>query len=234
MEPRPEGRGDAARIEQAALDVLASMEPRPEGRGDVISNMHEEGALPMLQWSRGPKAAETMAGKDLKKAERVLQWSRGPKAAETPVRPEWCAGACDGFNGAAARRPRRPGGPARTLRGDRPASMEPRPEGRGDAAIEPDVGFRLDASMEPRPEGRGDLGLPGAVRGVPLASMEPRPEGRGDGSRKVIRGAFIASFNGAAARRPRRLAEFGVRDLVDYVLQWSRGPKAAETSPGIS
>ena len=58
------------------------MEPRPEGRGDMPQR-ERSGSVVSLQWSRGPKAAETLTrGWCLARA-LPLQWSRGPKAAET-------------------------------------------------------------------------------------------------------------------------------------------------------
>ena len=85
----------------------------------------------------------------------TLQWSHGPKAVETgpsgsPSR--WDAG----FNGATARRPWRQGRPPGACGQDRDASMEPRPEGRGDVGKFFQAVAQRRASMEPRPEGRGD------------------------------------------------------------------------------
>ena len=86
---------------------------------------------------------------------RSLQWSHGPKAVET--RPQVVAS-----------------------QAHRLASMEPRPEGRGDVVdVRAELALRL-ASMEPRPEGRGDIRGANVGDAVCIASMEPRPEGRGD------------------------------------------------------
>ena len=85
----------------------ASMEPRPEGRGDEAVQVAGMACRVALQWSRGPKAAETSIGTGSVVASLVLQWSRGPKAAETYQSES--EGMLEGW-----------------------ASMEPRPEGRGD------------------------------------------------------------------------------------------------------
>ena len=136
------------------------------------------------------------------------------------------------FNGATARRPWRQG-EKRAGCPSNLASMEPRPEGRGDrsppcsrgipgprfngaTARRPwrPVSRRIcmtgkGASMEPRPEGRGDGVNPYRFSNVGLASMEPRPEGRGDGD--------------------------DVSGFIDssHSLQWSHGPKAMETPSGV-
>ena len=60
--------------------------------------------------------------------------------------------------------------------------------------------------------------------------MEPRPEGRGDSGLHTSLGTTTACFNGAAARRPRRRRSKVLRLVKRFALQWSRGPKAAETS----
>ena len=109
-----------------------------------------------------------------------------------------------------------------------PASMRPRPEGRGEQSrrSRPDVG--KCASMRPRPEGRGEPARQKKRRiGKRPASMRPRPEGRGErrlglplsasdmlqcghdpkaveNRMKFGRGGLQRGFNAATTRRPWR------------------------------
>ena len=83
MGPRPNGRGKGQpRAVGAAPVQVASMGPRPNGRGKMLTARTPGPAL-ALQWGRGQTAAESVAAYGLSTA------------------------AGDGFNGAAAKRPRK-------------------------------------------------------------------------------------------------------------------------------
>ena len=153
------------------------------------------------QWGRGQTAAERRRAAVLAGAGVGRQWGRGQTAAERFGR---CASTPppSGVNGAAAKRPRK-GLCARARRPARPASMGPRPNGRGKAAPAAHPTPYLKASMGPRPNGRGKIdpateragqdlrqwgrgqtAAESVWRGVKeiagdLASMGPRPNGRG-------------------------------------------------------
>src|SRR3990172_1218567 len=160
------------------------MEPRPNGRGNS-------------QWTWRVPALSTR-----------LQWSPDQTAGETSTPPrKGVRRTC--FKGAPTKRPGKPGAPRGRPAGGR-ASMEPRPNGRGNVILcmtpfaedmlqwSPDqtagethsirvVGTpERPASMEPRPNGRGNL-VSEVVqgRGELRASMEPRPNGRGNKATRV-------------------------------------------------
>ena len=61
------------------------------------------------------------------------------------------------------------------------------------------------------------------------ASMGPLSEESGDDSRTGQSGSALRCFNGAALRRERRRAGFGVLANPVMELQWGRSPKRAET-----
>ena len=179
MEPRPEGRGDDGPRRLHGGGGGASMEPRPEGRGDLVFQASRKCAPTALQWSHGPKAVETSSHRRDR-------------------------GAVEGFNGATARRP-----------------------WRHATAIHAEGGAH--ASMEPRPEGRGDSGGKTLLKAILEASMEPRPEGRGDWRPRTSNSPDQNCFNGATARRPWRRAVGSTVVTSFCMLQWSHGPKAVET-----
>ena len=79
--------------------------PRKQENQDVRSYQMQP-----LQWSRGPKASETYYAAELGAEELKLQWSRGPKASETTEQRTVTIPIIA-------------------------ASMEPRPEGLGNTAI---------------------------------------------------------------------------------------------------
>ena len=178
----------------------ASMGPRPDGRGRGVPG---QAIRPdnELQWGRGRMAAEGRAAPLHSDATRVLQWGRGRMAAEgararpSRARSAGFNGAAAGwprkvnpgvfryrnsssFNGAAAGWPRKAESPARPPPG-LPASMGPRPDGRGRSRgwtgiLHGGARFNGAAAGWPRKEGVGQ------VRGaLPGASMGPRPDGRG-------------------------------------------------------
>ena len=155
-----------------------------------------------LQWSHGPKAVETTRVEPGSSTRVVLQWSHGPKAVETFSRVPSLSPR-SGFNGATARRPWRRRHSSRSW-SPGPASMEPRPEGRGDdyaLMIEQQV-RQLQWSHGPKAVETHLVRLR-RVR-ITRASMEPRPEGRGDSRTMNGRLRTLRSFNGATARRPWR------------------------------
>ena len=162
MRPRPEGRGEpGSPSRHSRLSVVASMRPRPEGRGE-------------------PGQRESVTPRPL-----ALQCGHDPKAVENLARIYAVGASLHGFNAATTRRPWR----TRRLRGakvdTRPASMRPRPEGRGEQSNPPScVSASHRASMRPRPEGRGEPGRDQHAVKLVEASMRPRPEGRGEPSRQ--------------------------------------------------
>ena len=112
-------------------------------------------------------------------------------------------------NGAAARRPRKAGG-----RRPRPAPGVP-------------------ASMGPRPDGRGKLSLMPGVRGTPPASMGPRPDGRGKGQARIGQGpASLASMGPRPDGRGKYTNQLTV--IIVYLRQWGRGQTAAESIGAVS
>ncbi len=145
----------------------------------VTRGMAATGNQVQLQWGRAPEGAERcrrrairwpMAGFNGAAPRRARRDLRGCRTRCTPRR----------FNGAAPRRARRdlhewvaanpegglqwgraPEGAERVRRSRRsparlPASMGPRPGGRGENNDSDDVVFHLNASMGPRPGGRGE------------------------------------------------------------------------------
>ena len=203
MEPRPEGRGDDGPRRLHGGGGGASMEPRPEGRGDLVFQASRKCAPTALQWSHGPKAVETSSHRRDR-------------------------GAVEGFNGATARRPWRHS-PAPSLRRSRACfnGATARRPWRHATAIHAEGGAH--ASMEPRPEGRGDSGGKTLLKAILEASMEPRPEGRGDWRPRTSNSPDQNCFNGATARRPWRRAVGSTVVTSFCMLQWSHGPKAVET-----
>ena len=149
-------------------------------------------------------------------------------------------------NGAAAGWPRKVV-PQRPAHPSRPASMGPRPDGRGRGCAnaagrhvhgrvngaaagwprkEPHVSHcaaHSSASMGPRPDGRGRRGRVGGKRDGHIASMGPRPDGRGRRARRGVWIAVLRCVNGAAAGWPRKAAQL-VRG-VDVHMVASMGPR---------
>ena len=132
-------------------------------------------------------------------------------------------------NGAAAKRPRkgvrsmihhvengRKGGRGqtaaeRTTREIRPVRDSARQWGRGQTAAERGGSgacrpARSCASMGPRPNGRGKFAGSAVLAQVGGASMGPRPNGRGKAPRTLRGRPRPSSVNGAAAKRPRKVA----------------------------
>ncbi len=118
--------------------------------------------------------------------------------------------------------------------GQGPASMRPRPEGRGERPGKPDEAAAvIEASMRPQPEGRGERCRARARRPRGWASMRPQPEGRGEPSRRRNSPRGARCFNAATTRRPWRTAEGGARFCV-RPLQCGHSPKAVENDPDLA
>jgi len=153
----------------------AAMEPRPEGRGDAASRM--PWAMPSVpQWSRDPRVAVTRRSTYLTVTACWPQWSRDPRVAVTrhhhPRRRHQQGAAMEP-------RPEGRGDDAFGVMEESVgrAAMEPRPEGRGDRAAAPAPPSPSRAAMEPRPEGRGDephTDGPACLSPVPQWSRDPR------------------------------------------------------------
>ena len=182
MGPRLGGRGDVATGGFASALQLASMGPRLGGRGDGLSPHAEDVGVAVLQWGRGSVAAETG------EAQAAYAASIGS------------------FNGAAARWPRRPRQASRTVH----MWVCGLQWGRGSVAAETreiTMSIYIDDQLQ---WGRGSVAAethwdsvyPAKSRS---ASMGPRLGGRGDCGRRTSSGWRPWSFNGAAARWPRRL-----------------------------
>src|SRR6266571_3911146 len=79
-----------------------------------------------------------------------------------------------------------------------PASMEPRPDDRGNRVLGITRGRECAwASMEPRPDDRGNIHHPAMLCAGIVASMEPRPDDRGNRARRLGGVRAAACFNGA-------------------------------------
>ena len=133
-----------------------------------------------------------------------------------------------GFNGAAAKRPRK----AAVRHGQYDqcrASMGPRPNGRGKAIVLALVAGALAASMGPRPNGRGKPKAIGLMPDVRMLQWGRGQTAAESGGHRIPVSHYV-SFNGAAAKRPRKVA--GARKAPAICagrLQWGRGQTAAES-----
>ena len=230
MEPRPEGRGEKSLSNLAPKPLAASMEPRPEGRGEPKTS------------SQSDCSSGRFNGATSRRTWRVLITSS-----------LWTATAS--FNGATSRRTWRATDPQVVTNSLDGASMEPRPEGRGEnglktfrvvantcfngatsrrtwRALSSDSAQVQDAtaSMEPRPEGRGETML---IISMPHlmadASMEPRPEGRGESVSSPVR---LLRVRASMEPRPEGRGEKrgnNERNKSICWLQWSHVPKDVES-----
>ena len=160
-------------------------------------------AMPQLQWGRDLSAAEGRVAPMRQVYAVQLQWGRDLSAAE-------------GAYGAAV------------LGLDMPASMGPRPFGRGRCCTMSMGTSAASASMGPRPFGRGRTGGGSPHGGHAVASMGPRPFGRGRiDIETAINGAIKKlqwgrDLSAAEGRRPR------TKLLGGRLLQWGRDLSAAE------
>jgi len=65
------------------LGDTAAMEPRPEGRGDVTREENARRGLSAPQWSRDPRVAVTCGPGGASRGTPEPQWSRDPRVAVT-------------------------------------------------------------------------------------------------------------------------------------------------------
>ena len=160
------------------------MGPRPDGRGRLI------GTRIITVWFAGVNGAATgWPRKARGRAQGVLaglgrQWGRDRMAAE--------------------------GVPLNLNRSILPASMGPRPDGRGrpDANAQGRMAVSM-ASMGPRPDGRGRFNGLVAQYSDTKASMGPRPDGRGRRSAWAAQPPALRGVNGAATGWPRKARRAG-------------------------
>ena len=201
MGPRPDGRGKTVDV-----DGASNIAERQWGRGQTAAESslanHSTIYTQLRQWGRGQTAAESESVVWASARFHTRQWGRGQTAAERQRRTQ-CYGKAE------------------------PASMGPRPDGRGKTVDGKNQHLPVTASMGPRPDGRGKLPLRYGMQHEVQASMGPRPDGRGkrqDGAapdahhrrqwgrgqtaaesrRQCPPGNALRRVNGAAARRPRK------------------------------
>jgi len=176
MGPRLASRGNRRRREHTSAGDPASMGPRLASRGNNHPPVDVDYAK-MLQWGRGSRAAETTGS------------SMVPRS-------------CAGFNGAAAREPRKPGSDVRSR-------------------------LRPKASMGPRLASRGNCDRStrtmGRKRFNGAAAREPRKR---DDPRSAVRHER-ASMGPRLASRGNNLVDEEIERAAK--LQWGRGSRAAET-----
>ena len=193
----------AERIGQSSIaeGTRASMGPRPDGRGTPVFSI------------KGPRTGASFNGAAAGWPRNV--WTPAPKARPS-ARLQWGRGRM------AAERCK-----LRSCRAQRPASMGPRPDGRGTVVVREPVRGAEDASMGPRPDGRGtEYDSYFALCGQ-CASMGPRPDGRGTSTPQ----AQVLALHRLQWGRGRMAAERAdaCREAgVDSELQWGRGRMAAE------
>src|SRR5579875_3651195 len=133
-----------------------------------------------LQWGRDRSVAEITA-----RVGRLRTYWIGFNGAATDrsrkLPPSARAGSgSQSFNGAATDRSRKCNGHRAVPHRSRPASMGPRPIGRGNTHDRHPSLSPWNASMGPRPIGRGNAGYGEHEPAAKAASMGPRPIGRGN------------------------------------------------------
>ena len=243
MGPRPNGRGKQGFLHGRGNPFFASMGPRPNGRGKFARGVRRV-ARPLLQWGRGQTAAERSVPMCFLLGPHPLQWGRGQTAAESSVAPRWPIASKQlqwGRGQTAAESWCAP-----VMCRPIPASMGPRPNGRGKwppaptpcsswsgfngaAAKRPrkvvdQVVYRVlvVASMGPRPNGRGKTALAASL----LRDTATLQWGRGQTAAESIRSFGYKvpfwSFNGAAAKRPRKGINFSYDEKIEMA---SMGPR---------
>ena len=179
----------------------ASMGPRPFGRGRKYPDNTWAGTC-QLQWGRDLSAAEGQAQQPFSPGHLVASMGPRPFGRGRTAGNAVSQRAARSFNGAATFRPRKGGGGgnhssaakplqwgrdlsaaeglcAAAFECGRPASMGPRPFGRGRRRAHLGDGGGSAASMGPRPFGRGRRPAPRVSCAWRRASMGPRPFGRG-------------------------------------------------------
>ena len=201
------------------------MGPRPFGRGRHVQVVEQAGAGCGLQWGRDLSAAEGMRVAGVYEPVCRLQWGRDLSAAEGSRRARRAiSSTC--FNGAATFRPRK----ANRVRGPRPdppASMGPRPFGRGrdEYVVLGVVGVVLQWGR--------DLSAAEGMQTDMLSKMDISLQwGRdlsaaeGGAERLVIRPALLLQWgrdlSAAEGVRP------SLHGVPQRVLQWGRDLSAAE------
>ena len=231
----------------SAIAPVASMGPRPDGRG-TQGAVRRDHSVCLLQWGRDRMAAERAlefaqgTGCDASMGPRpdgrgtsvraltstpsaLLQWGRDRMAAER-FDPFTANADNVRFNGAATGWPRNAMAGRVWIQG-RPASMGPRPDGRGTAPAPaaPSAPSMLQwgrdrMAAERLPPAAAALAtrpcFNGAATGWPRnayhiagyaarvrASMGPRPDGRGTAPNALMSTRRVHSFNGAATGWPR-------------------------------
>ena len=190
---------------QNGIGTLLSVKKLQWGRGAMAAEWREvkpdAQARRGLQWGRGAMAAEWPRQTPIADLNRILlQWGRGAMAAECRSCRRDARFAMPGFNGAAARWPRkanarrgaslalsrsfngaaarwpRSGGDRRAVGADSGRFNGAAARGRGVPGQRRSRDLRWPASMGPRRDGRG---MPGPPRGCAtvskIASMGPRP-----------------------------------------------------------
>ena len=207
MRPRPEGRGEPRRRPCARLrsgfnaattrrpwrtgrasrvtPAPASMRPRPEGRGERRSQALRWTRSWKLQCGHDPKAVENPNDFDGRATAPELQCGHDPKAVENATRDGQLKRPAS-FNAATTRRPWRTANPAGTPR-RLPASMRPRPEGRGEPVIASVAAAKSQLQCGHDPKAVENDGVPRSRLNAG-ASMRPRPEGRGEPAGRKRRG----------------------------------------------
>ena len=204
MGPRPGGRGEGpADINTTAPPGVLQWGRDPEAAERLLA-FSAKGSKARLQWGRDPEAAESRVERGVGLAQLPLQWGRDPEAAESGFET------CDSGDGRSLQWGRDPEAAERIggkySRFDSwPASMGPRPGGRGEivSPSQPPVDLKgFNGAATRRPRRAAEAGA--ASRGGSGASMGPRPGGRGE----ILR-------------------EFGPDAIPE--LQWGRDPEAAES-----
>ena len=129
MGPRPDGRGRLRPSPEMPLLFAASMGPRPDGRGRLRSPRE---AVRRLVASMGPRPdgrGRHVAVRHARVGRRVNGAATGWPRKATPPRSR--SRSATGVNGAATGWPRKGCPAGRPPPGPGPASMGPRPDGRG-------------------------------------------------------------------------------------------------------
>ena len=250
MGPRPFGRGRRLHEVGQVDREFASMGPRPFGRGRFFVLIVGGTAREKLQWGRDLSAAEGAPYS----AEAAALCSFNEAATFRPRKVLAASQKPDspcGFNGAATFRPRKgtlaagARAPKIQLQWGRdlsaaegclatrpsecscPASMGPRPFGRGRSQ-----GSRIAwnsscfngaATFRPRKAARSNQSLSCRSRFNGAATFRPRKEACVNAM-----GAMPPSFNGAATFRPRKAPDARDGEHARLVLQWGRDLSAAE------
>ena len=201
MGPRPFGRGRPARIPLARPHPPASMGPRPFGRGR-LAMLERRPEQVGLQWGRDLSVAEGPCASAGILTPAMLQWGRDLSVAEGS---RWCRRAqpLRRFNGAATFRSRKVHTPTRRSPSPHPASMGPRPFGRGRQ-----MPYRTTTVANLLQWGR-DLSVAEGVA-ARLARL------------------CVDRFNGAATFRSRKALAQGGTQILYGQLQWGRDLSVAE------